>query len=161
MSLWVIDKREWDAFVAKMMTDYRVCGPVAKGAQFAFDVIEEPADLRMDYNTSILPPKKYLQPQEERLMTFSRTGKTTVETVIESEPTVIMGVHTCDLQALRVLDAAFSQDYPDAHYNLAQSLHWPRSACTLARLFHASGYSESISTAWRNCLSASCVRPRA
>jgi ferredoxin len=27
-----------------------------------------------------------------------------------------MGVHTCDLQALRVLDAAFSQDYPDAHY---------------------------------------------
>jgi sulfhydrogenase subunit beta (sulfur reductase) len=116
MSLWVIDKREWDTFVASVMADYRVCGPVAKGVQFAFDVIEEPEDLRLDYNTSVLPPKKYLQPQEERLMTFNRAGKTTVETVIEAEPTVILGVHTCDLHALSVLDAAFTQDYPDAHY---------------------------------------------
>jgi ferredoxin len=49
-------------------------------------------------------------------MTFNRAGKTTVETVIESEPTVILGVHTCDLHALRVLDRAFTSDYPDAHY---------------------------------------------
>ncbi len=116
MSLWVIDKREWDTFVANVMADYRVCGPVANGSRFAFDVIEDPAQLELGYNTSILPPKKYLQPQEERLMTFNRAGKTTVETVIESQPTVILGVHTCDLNAMRVLDAAFSQDYPDAHY---------------------------------------------
>ena len=116
MSLWVIDKQEIATFVANMMGGYRVVGPVSKGNQFAFDAIEDPAELRLDYNTSILPPKKYLQPQEERLMTFNRAGKTTVETVIEAEPTVIMGVHTCDLHALRVLDAAFTQDYPDAHY---------------------------------------------
>jgi sulfhydrogenase subunit beta (sulfur reductase) len=116
MSLWVIDKDAMATFVANMMGDYRVVGPLAKGNKFAFGHIQDPADLRLDYNTSILPPKKYLQPQEERLMTFNRTGKTTVETVIEAEPTVIMGVHTCDLHALRVLDAAFTQDYPDAHY---------------------------------------------
>ncbi|MGD9100609.1 MAG: hypothetical protein PVF45_09010 [Anaerolineae bacterium] len=116
MSLWVIDKDAMAAFVANMMGDYRVVGPLAKGSKFAFGHIQDPADLRLDYNTSILPPKKYMQPQEERLMTFNRTGKTTVETVIEAEPTVIMGVHTCDLHALRVLDAAFTQDYPDAHY---------------------------------------------
>lgn len=116
MSLWIIDKDVMAAFVANVMGDYRVVGPLAKGSKFAFGQIQDPADLRLDYNTSILPPKKYLQPQEERLMTFNRTGKTTVETVIEAEPTVIMGVHTCDLHALRVLDAAFTQDYPDAHY---------------------------------------------
>jgi sulfhydrogenase subunit beta (sulfur reductase) len=116
MSLWVIDKQEMAAFVNSMMGDYRVVGPVAKGIQYAFGRIEDAAELRLDYNTSILPPKKYLQPQEERLMTFNRAGKTTVETVIEAEPTVVMGVHTCDLHALRVLDAAFTQDYPDAHY---------------------------------------------
>jgi ferredoxin len=103
-------------FVAKMMGDYRVVGPVARGIKFAFDDIEDPADLKLDYNTSILPPKKYLQPQEERMMTFTRTGKPVVETVIEAPPTVIMGVHTCDLAGLRVLDEAFSQGFPDAHY---------------------------------------------
>ena len=116
MSLWVIDKEAMNAFVANMMQDYRVVGPVAKGSHFAFGEIEEPAQLRLDYDTSILPPKKYLQPQEERLMTFTRTGKPVAEEVVEAEPTVMMGVHTCDLHALRVLDKAFAGDYPDAHY---------------------------------------------
>jgi ferredoxin len=116
MSLWVIDKQEMAPFVTNMMNDYRVVGPLAKGSKFIFGQIEEPDKMRLDYNTSILPPKKYLQPPEERIMTFNRNGKTTIETVIEAEPTVIMGVHTCDLHAMRVLDEAFSQGYPDAHY---------------------------------------------
>lgn len=116
MNLRVIDKPAMATFVATMMGDYRVVGPKAKGSQFAFGQLEDPAELQLDYNTSILPPKKYLQPQEERLMTFNRAGKTTVETIIEAEPTVILGVHTCDLHAMNVLDEAFSQGYPDAHY---------------------------------------------
>ncbi len=116
MSLWIIDKQAMAILVANIMDDYRVVGPLAKGPQFAFGQIEAPADLRLDYNTSILPPKKYLQPQEERMMTFSCAGATSVEATIEAEPTVILGVHTCDLHAMRVLDEAFIQGYPDAHY---------------------------------------------
>jgi len=116
MSLWIIDKQAMVTFVTNMMSDYRVVGPMAKGPQFVFGQIEDPVDLRLDYNTSILPPKKYLQPQEERIMTFNRNGKTVVEAVIEAEPTVILGIHTCDLHGIRVLDEAFSQGYPDAHY---------------------------------------------
>ena len=33
MSLWVIDKQAMAPFVANMMGDYRVVGPVAKGIQ--------------------------------------------------------------------------------------------------------------------------------
>jgi ferredoxin len=116
MSLWVIDKQAMASFVTSLMDDYRVVGPVAKGIQYAFDQIEDPANLRLDYNTSILPPKKYLQPQVERMMTFTRSGKPVVETVIDAPPTVIFGVHTCDLHGMAVLDEAFSQGYPDAHY---------------------------------------------
>jgi sulfhydrogenase subunit beta (sulfur reductase) len=116
MSLWVMDKQAMAAFVRGMMADYRVVGPVAKGIKFAFDQIEDPAELRLDYNTSILPPKKHLQPQEERLMTFTRTGKPVAEMVLDAPLTVLLGVHTCDLHGIRVLDEAFSQGYPDAHY---------------------------------------------
>lgn len=116
MSLWVLDKEAVAPFVTNTMGDYRVVGPVAKGIKFAFDQIEDPAGLRLDYNTSILPPKKYLQPQEERMMTFTRSGKPAVEMDVEAPPTVILGVHTCDLHGIRVLDEAFSQGYPDAFY---------------------------------------------
>lgn len=116
MSLWVLDKEAMASFVTNTMADYRVVGPVAKGTKFAFGRIEDPADLRLDYDTSILPPKKYLQPQEERMMTFTRTGEPVVELDIDAPPTVVLGVHTCDLHGMRVLDEAFSQGYPDASY---------------------------------------------
>ena len=116
MSLWVLDKQALASFVTNMLAASRVVGPLAKGTKYVFDEIEDPADLRLDYDTSILPPKKFLQPQSERLMTFARAGQPLVETVIEASPTVILGVHTCDLHGMRVLDAAFEQGFPDAHY---------------------------------------------
>lgn len=116
MSLWVLDKQAVAPFVTNMMAAYRVVGPLAKGDKYVFDEIEDPADLKLGYDTTILPPKKYMQPQEERLLTFTRTGKPVVEAVIDAPPTVIMGIHTCDLHGIRVLDAAFEQGYPDAHY---------------------------------------------
>jgi len=116
MSLWLIDKRAMDPFVINMMGDHRVVGPVSKGIKYAFGQIEDPADLRLDYDTSILPPKKQLQPQEERMMVFSRTGKPVVEMIMDAQPTVMLGIHTCDLHGIRVLDEAFSQGYPDAYY---------------------------------------------
>jgi sulfhydrogenase subunit beta (sulfur reductase) len=116
MSLWVIDKRAVDPFFTNVMGDYRVVGPVSKGIKFAFEQIEDPADLRLDYDTSILPPKKQLQPQEERMMTFSQAGKPVVEMVMDAQPTVLVGIHTCDLHGIRILDEAFSQGYPDAYY---------------------------------------------
>ncbi len=116
MSLWMINKEALAPFVAELMDDYRVVGPVERGIQFAFDEIEDPVDLRLGYDTSILPPKKYLQPQEERMMTFRRSGEPVAEMTLEAPPTVILGVHTCDLHGLKVLDEAFSQGFPDAHY---------------------------------------------
>ncbi len=116
MSLWIINKPAMASFVANVMGNYRVVGPKAKGAQFVFDTIEDPAELQLDYSTSILPPKKYFQPQDERLMTFKRNGASAPKAVIEAEATVIFGVHTCDLHAMRVLDQAFTQNFPDSHY---------------------------------------------
>jgi ferredoxin len=116
MSLWILDKGAVAPLIEGLMADYRVVGPKAKGPKFAFGDITDPAQLRLDYNITILPPKKVLQPQEERLATFRLGEQPEVEPVIEAGPTVLFGVHTCDLHAIRLLDDAFSQEYPDAHY---------------------------------------------
>ncbi|MBN1179665.1 MAG: 4Fe-4S dicluster domain-containing protein [Anaerolineae bacterium] len=116
MSLWILDKGAIAPFVEGLMAEYRVVGPKAKGPQFAFGDITDPAQLRLDYNITILPPKKVLQPQYERLATFTLGEDPQVEPTIEAGPTVLFGVHTCDLHAIRLLDKAFSEEYPDAHY---------------------------------------------
>jgi sulfhydrogenase subunit beta (sulfur reductase) len=116
MSLRILDKGATAPLVNALMADYQVIGPQAKGPKFAFGPIADPAELRLDYNTTILPPKKVLQPPEERLATFTMQGEPRVEPVVEARPTVLLGVHTCDLHAIRLLDRVFSQDHPDAHY---------------------------------------------
>jgi sulfhydrogenase subunit beta (sulfur reductase) len=116
MSLRILPKEQVPRMVEALMADYRVMGPRAKGPQFGFERIADPAELQLGYNISILPPKTALQPPEERIATFAWNGEPSVQSVIEAEPTVLLGVHTCDLRALQLLDQAFSADYPDAHY---------------------------------------------
>ncbi len=116
MRLKILDKQAVAPFVQALMADYKVVGPQAKGPKFAFDPIADPDELRLDYDTTILPPKKVFQPQREMLATFTLGEDPEIETVIEVEPTVLVGMHTCDLHALNLLDKAFSADYPDAHY---------------------------------------------
>ena len=76
MSLKIIEKGAMAAFVAGVMDHYTVVGPQVKAQQavgreqFAFGPLTDPDQLRLDYNTTILPPKKHLLPQEETLFTF-------------------------------------------------------------------------------------------
>ena len=117
MSLKILDKGAIAPLVNALMADYQVIGPQARGPKFAFEPITDPAELRLDYNTTILPPSKtVLQPPLERLAIFGMGEEGSVEPVVEAVPTVLMGVHTCDLRAIRLLDVVFSQDYADANY---------------------------------------------
>jgi sulfhydrogenase subunit beta (sulfur reductase) len=117
MGVRILDRRALAPLIGALMADYRVIGPKARGPGFVFDVIADPVELRLDYTTTILPPSKAaLQPPQERLATIHLEGEPSVEPVLEAAPTVLVGVHTCDLQAIRLLDRAFTDDYPDAHY---------------------------------------------
>ena len=124
MQLRVLPKDQVPRFVEALMADYRVVAPVAKGpavsapgaGRFAFEPLVDPADLRLDYNTTVLPPKTALQPPRERVVRIELSGEPFVQVEMEAPPTVLFGVHTCDLHAIPLLDRAFSADYPDAHY---------------------------------------------
>ena len=106
MSLKIIPKEVMGAFVANLIGAYRVVGPRQKERQYVFGPIESPDELCLDYNTTILPPKKYLLPQRETLFDFNAKSFE-AEAVIDDQPTVILGVHTCDLHAMRLLDTVF------------------------------------------------------
>jgi sulfhydrogenase subunit beta (sulfur reductase) len=116
MSLKILRKEDLASFVSSLMTQYEVLGPVTRENKFAFAAITDPAQLRLEYNTTILPPKKALLPQEETLFRFQTDGGFSAVPVFDLRPRVVLGVHTCDLHAMKLIDAVFIQGYPDAHY---------------------------------------------
>jgi sulfhydrogenase subunit beta (sulfur reductase) len=116
VSLTVIPKTDFKAFVNHLLPNYRVVGPVDYNGGFAFGDISAPDDLRMEYTTTILPPKKYLLPPREVLLKFNRSNGSQVEPPPAPEPTVILGVHTCDVHAIQLLDKVFSTGHVDPNY---------------------------------------------
>jgi sulfhydrogenase subunit beta (sulfur reductase) len=116
VSLTVIHKEKLGNFIKNLIPEFRVVGPVLKNSHYAFEEIIDPAELQLAYTTTILPPKKYLLPPREVLFTFDRSNGGEVKVTQPEKPTVIFGVHTCDLHAIQLLDEVFTAGYPDPNY---------------------------------------------
>jgi formate hydrogenlyase subunit 6/NADH:ubiquinone oxidoreductase subunit I len=116
VSLTILQKTDLDEFVEGLMHGYRLAGPVARDGVFAFSEIKHPAELRLDYPTTILPPKKFLLPTREVMFDFDLAGDGVVETTLQAEPTVLVGVHTCDLHAIQTLKRVFTSGYADPNF---------------------------------------------
>ncbi|MBN1311829.1 MAG: 4Fe-4S dicluster domain-containing protein [Anaerolineae bacterium] len=115
MGLKIMQKAAFPGWVNRLCASCRVVGPKPLHGQYVFDDIGAAEELAIDYSTSVLPPKKYILPQREELLYFKGDQ---IEAVIEeaSQPTVIMGVHTCDMHAIHFLDRVYEQGYTDQHY---------------------------------------------
>lgn len=116
MTLVILKKKDLNRFVERLLESYRVGGPVQKNGGFAFETLAHPEELRLDYPTTILPPKKFLLPVRETLFEIedARQGKMTLPK--EDPPTVLLGVHACDLHAIQLLDHVFSNGLADSNY---------------------------------------------
>jgi sulfhydrogenase subunit beta (sulfur reductase) len=115
MSYMIMPKAVLGDWVTQLKELYRVVGPTEKQGQFIFDEIKTIDELQLEYPPTVLPPKKYLFPPRETLLKYGMSGSQ-IEVTIASEPTVIFGIHTCDLHAIKLLDHVFSQGYVDKHY---------------------------------------------
>ena len=115
----ILPKEKFGQFVSFLMTEHKVVAPMAKGPQFAFGEVESAQDaqaIRMDYDISILPLKKYVLPTHEALLEFGSRDPATATPVVKSQPLVILGAHPYDLHALATLDAAMRTEPADANY---------------------------------------------
>ncbi len=115
MSFRVISKASLKQFVQALQQDFRVVGPKSVEGQYIFADLESADNLQLDYTQTVIPPKKYLLPQREELAQFKLDGSQ-LESVFDRQPVVVLGVHTCDLHAIELLDKVFSTTYVDQHY---------------------------------------------
>lgn len=116
----VLDKAEIGALVAGFAQRFEVIGPVRHQDSYVFDEVgSDPARMCLDYDTTILPPKKYFMPPEEQLLSFSTSVNRTFDdgTGIEATPRVLFGLHACDINAINRIDKVFmDSDYVDPYY---------------------------------------------
>jgi sulfhydrogenase subunit beta (sulfur reductase) len=115
MTFKIIPKSTLPEWIDALCKDYRVIGPRPKKEQYIFDEIQAVEDVDLEYPTTILPPKKILLPTKEVLFRF-KSDECQLEPHIEAASTIILGVHTCDMHAIALLDRVFSCGYPDQHY---------------------------------------------
>ncbi len=113
-----LPKEKFDGFVRYLMDERCVFAPVAKGPKFAFEKIEaeDIARIRMDYDITILPPKKCMYPVRETLLSFDGKDPGSATAEIRAEPMVLLGVHPYDLHGLATTDKALCQAPLDPQY---------------------------------------------
>lgn len=115
MSVSTVTKDQFKQFVSSLIgSEQTVVGVQAKNDKFAFGELKNADDLRLDYDVTILSPRKYLLPPKETLLSFKVGGDS--QSIQESEKMVLLGVHPYDLVAINQMDELFSQGEYDTHY---------------------------------------------
>ncbi len=111
-----INKIDLGSFYKNLRKGYKVYRVKKKGPHYVFGEAEDFWDPGEEYIPTILPPKKYLQPQEETLFCMSLKPRPTIKPEIESTPQVIFGVRPCDITGISQMDKVFSETNVDPYY---------------------------------------------
>lgn len=100
----VLTASELGRLVDVLREQYDVYGPVPKNGKVVFGRVSDPSLLRLDYVTTILPPKKLFYPPVGTLFRFHREQGVIDEPAAPERPLALFGVHPCDVAALGLLD---------------------------------------------------------
>ena len=113
----VINKSDLLTMVTEMARKRRIVGPVARGGRHFYETVSDPAALDLSFNYCVYGPRAWLFPPTETLFRFDRKqGRFEIVPTFENAPTAFIGVHPCDINAIRLLDLVFSKDHRDEHY---------------------------------------------
>ena len=116
MSYVYLEKDDLGKFVEILNKTHKVMAPVKKENQFVFAQIDTADEMSLDYIPTILPPKKYFMPQKQELGKFNMGDTSMSETRVDLEPTVLFGVHTCDIEGIECLDIVFNESPADPYF---------------------------------------------
>jgi formate hydrogenlyase subunit 6/NADH:ubiquinone oxidoreductase subunit I len=118
----IIDKESIVDLYAGLAAEYdEVTGPKTspKDPRYVkFGKIRDASQLRLDYKTSIVPPKKYFLAADERLMRYDRTTGEVYDTEPPLQTRALIGVHPCDINAILMLDDIFLNEFEDPYYKV-------------------------------------------
>lgn len=113
----IIKNDDFLNFVDSLLKDdsRTVVGVKSKGEKFVFDELDSAEELRLDYNVTVMPPKKYFSLPNEKLIEYDISDYS-LKTAHEYCSVIIIGVHPYDIAAIRQMDIVHKDKYEDIHY---------------------------------------------
>ncbi len=115
-AFYFLKEADLDPFLDGLLKTAPVFAPVSKKNRFVFAAVASPKEVRLDYDVTLLPPKKVIFPVKQDLVAFGPAGPASA---IQPEPRILFGVHFYDIKALDMLDLLFRENNEDWNY-LAQ-----------------------------------------
>jgi len=121
----VLPKQGLEGLFALLAAEQPVIGPVERDLDrhgrpiYGFAEVTDFASLRLDYTTTKLSAKEFFLPHREELATFQISGQQWQKEVDYhgGQPTVLFGLHACDINALNKLDKVLLKGvYPMPYY---------------------------------------------
>src|ERR1022692_789895 len=111
-----LPKEKLDLFASVVQQFGELHAPVEQDGKYAFKRLTRWSDARLEYDRTILPPKKYYLPPRETLFRY-RPGEGFVPHTDGLDQRIILfGVHACDVYAINILDRVFAGKYQDPYY---------------------------------------------
>jgi len=105
------------AMLRELAKKSRIVGPVRHRDRFLYEEVADVDKLDLEFNYCVYAPRAWLFPPKETLFTFEATnGSFATQSVYDPRPLALVGVHPCDLHAIRLLDHVFESDVRDEHY---------------------------------------------
>ncbi len=117
-NMHILSKEDFLEFINSLIADnsLNVVGVKSKGTKFAFGPLESADQLRLDYDVTLLPPKKYFFPQRETLVTYDVASGYQNKSLADTKPNIIVGVHPYDIMAILHMDEIFRETKSDPNY---------------------------------------------
>jgi sulfhydrogenase subunit beta (sulfur reductase) len=103
------------ALIKGLIKGRKVYGTVTKDGFPAWGPILEFEDLTLFRTPTHLSAKEFLLPQRETLLKFD-LKENTFEPVVEAAEQAIVGLHSCDIHGMNLMDRVFSYGTPDPNY---------------------------------------------
>jgi len=117
-----IDKTEWNKGLTAAAAVYRLLGPVNKGEDHEFGVLEEGVMPDLDMQNTRLSPKALIYPQSQAMFTYSLDESREDHHIMrpvepDTSPRAIVGVRPCDASAFLLVQRNFdTPDYKDPYW---------------------------------------------
>ncbi len=115
--LRVLSKKQLTDFFGALKDKGTIYGPVKQSSKtHSFQVVDALEQVDLDYNRTMIPPKKLFIPPEETIFTFDKEDEAYIEPEEETSEMVLLGVHSCDIHALNLLARVFLEEFKDKYY---------------------------------------------
>lgn len=111
-----LEYKDLDRFILGLLSHYDVIAPVAKDGRFIFDLVDNPSRISLKYDTTLLPPVKWIYPDHEPLLEFDFKDITDTKAVTQSSNQVLAFVHPCDINAINLMDEVLAEKPADVNY---------------------------------------------